>query len=205
MAAQGQIFVISGPPGAGKSSLVKMLLERVDNLFYSVSLTTRDPRHNERHGVDYFFINRDDFEGRIAAGEMLEYVEVFNHLYGTSAKELMAMLQAGKDVLLDIEVKGGSRLRQLIPQGVFIFLLPPDLTTLRQRLAARGTESEAMIKNRLSRLNFELSQIEEHYDYLVVNQELDVAYAQIKGIINTMRLSVKRQWPRLRWLWTSHE
>ncbi|MDR1396980.1 MAG: guanylate kinase [Desulfarculales bacterium] len=197
----GQIFIVSGPPGAGKSSLIKLLRSDMPNLAYSVSHTTRPPRPGEIQGRDYYFITAGQFRRKIAQGEMLEYVEVFGNFYGTSASSLEQTVEAGTDVLLEIEVKGASRIKELFPSSVLIFILPPSPEILERRLIQRGSESEADIKARLARLNFELGLLEKYYDFLVVNNDLGQALAELRAIVAAMGARAGRRWPGLRGQW----
>lgn len=157
MSAPGQVFVLSGPSGAGKSTVAGRVRELLPELAYSVSVTTRPPRQGETDGVDYHFISRDEFEQRIAAGEMAEYAEIFGNYYGTSARVLSQSLQEGRDLLLEIDVDGAEQLRRKFPGGVYIFLLPPAMSVLEQRLRRRGTEDPEVVARRLKRAAAEVA------------------------------------------------
>ncbi len=182
MGKQGTIFVLSAPSGAGKSTVSRLVRQRLPHLAYSVSLTTRPPRPGEQPGVDYHFVSREDFLKRVEAGEMAEYAEIYGNLYGTSARVLADTLAQGRDLLLEIDVEGAAQLRRKFPQGVFIFLEPPSLEELERRLRSRGTEEEEVIRRRLARAQEELAQA-ERYDYRVVNDDLEQAVSQVEAII----------------------
>ncbi len=187
----GLIIVVSAPSGGGKSSLCQRLLNWSPNLVYSVSCTTRPPRGGEQHGVDYFFLSREEFEQRIRAGDFLEYAEYNGHYYGTPRRFLEEQLAAGKDVLLDIEVQGaGQVIRRVRHEKAFaypealvtIFLMPPSLELLEQRLRRRGTDSEETIRKRLALAQQEMAHWRE-YDYVIVSGRLDDDFAQGKAIL----------------------
>jgi len=197
----GLIIVVSAPSGGGKSSLCQRLL----NLVYSVSCTTRAPRGGEQHGQDYFFLTRPDFEAKIAGGEFLEYAEYNGNYYGTPRPFIEARLTAGKDVLLDVEVQGASQLIQRVRAGAFaypnalvtIFLMPPSLELLETRLRRRGTDSAETIRNRLAIAEREMAHWPE-YDYVIVSGHLDDDFAQGKAIViaekcRTLRLPKETQ------------
>jgi guanylate kinase len=199
---QGQIFVISGPPGAGKSSLCQRLREKLPGFHYSVSHTTRSPRAGEINGQDYHFITQDQFRQKIARGEMLEYVEVFGHFYGTSRLPVDRALEKGQDVILEIEVKGAAGIKDLFPSSsVLIFILPPSPEILEDRLHKRGSEGSQAIAGRLARLDFELSWLERYYDYLIVNDEVEEALARLLAVISAAQVRIARVWPDLRRQW----
>jgi guanylate kinase len=199
---KGQVFVVSGPPGAGKSSLCRRLREKLPRLCYSVSHTTRPPRAGEADGQDYYFVSRGQFQQNIDQGEMLEYVEVFGHYYGTSRLYLERALEAGRDVLLEIEVKGALRIKELFPSAsVLIFVLPPSPALLKERLAKRGSEDSQSIASRLTRLDFELSLLESYYDYLIVNDDLEEALSRLLAVITASHARMARIWPDLRRQW----
>ena len=185
----GRLFVISGPSGAGKGTICKKLLESVD-IAISTSMTTRAPRPGEIDGKDYYFVTVDEFEEKIANGGMLEYARVFDNIYGTPKDMVIKQLERGRDVILEIDVQGGLQIKKKMPeQAVLVFVLPPDLTTLRQRIIDRGTETEEVIDKRFNEAINEIKLIGE-YDYYVVNDELDDAVYDLKAIIMAERRRV---------------
>ena len=185
----GRLFVISGPSGAGKGTICKKLLESVD-ISISTSMTTRAPRPGEIDGKDYYFVTVDEFEEKIANGGMLEYARVFDNIDGTPKDMVIKQLERGRDVILEIDVQGGLQIKKKMPeQAVLVFVLPPDLTTLRQRIIDRGTETEEVIDKRFNEAINEIKLIGE-YDYYVVNDELDDAVYDLKAIIMAERRRV---------------
>lgn len=185
----GRLFVISGPSGAGKGTICKKLLESVD-ISISTSMTTRVPRPGEIDGKDYYFVTVDEFEEKIANGGMLEYARVFDNIYGTPKDMVIKQLERGRDVILEIDVQGGLQIKKKMPeQAVLVFVLPPDLTTLRRRIIDRGTETEEVIDKRFNEAINEIKLIGE-YDYYVVNDELDDAVYDLKAIIMAERRRV---------------
>ena len=185
----GRLFVTSGPSGAGKGTICKKLLESVD-ISISTSMTTRAPRPGEIDGKDYYFVTVDEFEEKIANGGMLEYARVFDNIYGTPKDMVIKQLERGRDVILEIDVQGGLQIKKKMPeQAVLVFVLPPDLTTLRQRIIDRGTETEEVIDKRFNEAINEIKLIGE-YDYYVVNDELDDAVYDLKAIIMAERRRV---------------
>ena len=176
------VVVISGPSGVGKSSFVQGLLAAGLNLEYSVSATTRTRRPHEVDGRDYLYLNRDEFRRRIEAGEFVEWAEVHGELYGTLRSETERRLDAGKNVLLDIDVQGGQAVRKVYRDGVFIFVLPPSLASLEERLRGRGTDSDERIRLRLENARREIALVTE-YDYAVVNDDLKAALHRVASII----------------------
>ena len=185
----GRLFVISGPSGAGKGTICKKLLESVD-ISISTSMTTRAPRPGEIDGKDYYFVTVDEFEEKIANGGMLEYARVFDNIYGTPKDMVIKQLERGRDVILEIDVQGGLQIKKKMPElAVLVFVLPPDLTTLRQRIIDRGTETEEVIDKRFNEAINEIKLIGE-YDYYVVNDELDDAVYDLKAIIMAERRRV---------------
>lgn len=192
---RGVLIVLSGPSGVGKGTVRKALFEEADIDFqYSISMTTRQPREGEVDGEDYFFVTREEFEARIEQGEMLEYAEYVGNYYGTPKSYIDATLAAGKDVLLEIEVQGAVQVKEKMPEGAYIFLTPPDLKALKDRLIGRGTESMEVINNRVNAAKAEIGMM-QRYDYAVVNDEVPAAVQRIKDIIKVERLRVERVVP----------
>ena len=167
---KGLIVVISGPAGSGKGTVVKALRRKLPDLGLSVSATTRSPRPGEVDGEHYYFISKEEFERRIATGEILEHTIYCDNYYGTPKSELERISAEGKDIIFEIEVNGAIQVKKLFPEAVAIMLLPPSAKLLESRLRGRGTETEEVIKNRLKRAREELKLL-HHYDYLVVNGE----------------------------------
>lgn len=196
----GLIIVVSAPSGGGKSSLCQRLLNWSPNLVYSVSCTTRPPRGGEQHGVDYFFLSRQEFEQRIAAGGFLEHALYNGSYYGTPRAFVQEQLAAGKDVLLDIEVQGAAQVMQHVRSGRFacpealvtIFLMPPSLEVLEQRLRRRGTDSEETIRKRLALAQQEMTHWRQ-YDYVIVSGRLDDDFERGKAILIAEKCRTSRQ------------
>lgn len=195
MTKRGMLIVLSGPSGVGKGTVRKAIFDQPGNDFqYSISMTTRKPRPGEVNGKDYLFVSKEEFEQKIQAGEMLEYAKYVDNYYGTPLKWINDTLDAGKDVFLEIEVNGAMQVRSKSPNGVFIFLTPPDLMELKQRLIHRGTDSMEVINKRIKKAFSEIEMM-QNYDYAVVNDEVPNAVEKVKEIIRSERLRVRRVMP----------
>ncbi|TAN48181.1 MAG: guanylate kinase [Methylococcaceae bacterium] len=190
--AKGNLFVVSAPSGAGKTSLVKRLRAELDGLAVSVSHTTRAQRPGEVHGQDYFFIGRETFERMIGEAAFLEHARVFDNYYGTAQSSVETALLRGEDVVLEIDWQGARQVRHLLPDCLSVFILPPSLATLSQRLQGRGQDSADVIQRRMSDAIAEMSHYAE-YDYLLVNDDFEVALRELKSIIIATRLREPRQ------------
>ena len=179
----GLLVVISGPSGAGKGTICKMLKEQMKDLKVSVSATTRKPREGEVGGESYFFISKDEFIKKIGDDEFLEYAKVYGNFYGTPKKEVFKQLEAGHDIILEIDIQGALQVKKNYPKGVFIFILPPSLRELQNRIEGRGTDSKEAILKRMKCAYDELDYAFE-YDYVVLNDEVEAAVNKIKCIID---------------------
>jgi len=185
-AIRGSIFVISAPSGAGKSTLIKRLMAATPGLSFSVSYTTRSPRAAEKHGRDYFFVSPRIFEGMVRRDEFVEWADVHGHFYGTAHKQLQAAQDAGKDILLDIDVQGHKQVRQQLPEAVSVFILPPSFEELSRRLRNRRSDSSEDVERRLQTAREEIAHWSE-YEYLVVNDHLEDATEALRAIIRAAR------------------
>ena len=179
---RGKTFIVSGPSGVGKSTVLKALMEKRKNLYFSISATTREARPGEIDGVHYHFISVDDFRDWISRDEFLEYAEYVGNFYGTPKKYVDAAMDAGKDVILDIEIQGATQVHDLRPDVVRIFIAPPSWEELEHRLTARGTDSPEKVQKRLLRAKVELENA-GHYDYFVINDTVDNAVAELRAIM----------------------
>ncbi|WP_165213389.1 guanylate kinase [Streptococcus tangpeifui] len=192
MSERGLLIVFSGPSGVGKGTVRQEIFSTPDHKFeYSVSMTTRSQRPGEKDGVDYFFRTREQFEDLIRQGQMLEYAEYVNNYYGTPLTYVNETLDKGIDVFLEIEVQGALQVKKKVPDGVFIFLTPPDLDELKDRLVGRGTDSDEVIAQRIERAKEEIALMRE-YDYAVVNDEVPLAAERVKRIIEAEHYRVDR-------------
>jgi len=192
MTQRGLLIVLSGPSGVGKGTVRKAIFEEEGIDFqYSISATTRQPRVGEVDGEDYFFVSREEFEQKIVNGDMLEYAQYVNNYYGTPKSFIDETLASGRDVFLEIDVQGALQVKSKMPEGIYIFLTPPDLTNLRERLVGRGTDSQEVIEKRVAAARDELKQM-INYDYAVENDQVVHAVDRIKAIITAERLRVAR-------------
>ncbi len=189
---RGTLLVVSAPSGAGKTSLVRALIERVPGLELSVSHTTRPRREGEMDGVDYHFVDEARFLEGVRTGRFLEHAEVFGNRYGTARDAVEERLEAGADVLLEIDWQGAQQVRELLPEAVSVFILPPSRSELESRLRNRGKDSEAVIERRLQEAAEEISHHAE-YDYLVVNDAFQQALEQLTCLVEAQRLRTARQ------------
>ena len=188
---RGLLIVVSGASGTGKGTVCKKILDDMPEVAYSISATTRAPRPGEVDGKEYYFISRDEFKSWIADGKFLEYAEVYGNFYGTPLNKIEERLNRGEDILLEIDVQGALNVKRKMPEGVYIFLLPPSLDELKRRIEGRGTETPESLSRRLANAVAEI-QIGREYDYAVVNDSVDNAAAQIEAILAAERCKVER-------------
>ncbi len=192
MADTGNLFVIAAPSGAGKTSLVKALVETMPKLTVSISHTTRDKRPGEIDGTNYYFIDKAEFERMIEHHDFLEYASIFDNLYGTSKSWVMQTLAKGLDVILEIDWQGHQQIKRLIPESISIFILPPSLQALHERLVKRNQDHADVIKKRLADARETISHLQE-FDYVVINDDFEMAKNELKIIVEASRLLKNRQ------------
>lgn len=189
MTRKGILFVISGPSGVGKGTVREALLEGRDDIQVSISASTRPPRAGEIEGVDYFFIDRDTFLKKVEDDQFLEWASVYSNLYGTPREFVVDNLSNGRDVLLEIDIQGALQVKRKMPEGVFIFISPPSIEALAQRLCGRGKDSQQSIEERLAACEQEMQQMGQ-YDYVVVNDQVDKALKKVEAIIIAERCRI---------------
>lgn len=191
---RGLLIILSSPSGAGKSTLAKRLMAWDSDIRFSVSATTRPPRSGEEHGKDYFFLSRDEFEAMVAKGDMLEHAKVFGNLYGSPRMPVQNAIENGRDVLFDIDWQGGQQIAgsALKDSVVSIFILPPSIAVLEQRLNSRGQDSVEVIADRMAKSRDEISHYAE-YDYVLINDDLETTWENLRAILTAERLNRNRQ------------
>ena len=191
-ATRGQLLIVSAPSGAGKTSLIRALMEQDQRVEVSVSHTTRPQRPGELEGVNYFFISTETFHAMREAGAFFESAEVFGHFYGTSLTQLEARLSDGADVILEIDWQGAQQVRKLLPDSAWLFILPPSLEALKSRLQARGQDAEDTIEIRMRAARDEMSHWDEA-DYLIINDHFDSALEALQALVRSLRLRIGQQ------------
>ena len=191
MKKKGLLVVVSGPSGAGKGTICKNFMELNKEMLLSISSTTRNPRENEIDGVNYNFITKQDFEDLIGTDSLLEYVHVFGNYYGTPKKWVLECIEKGKDGLLEIEIVGAMKVKEKYPDAILVFVLPPSLKELKNRIITRGTETIEQIENRMARAMQEIKTIEK-YDYFIFNDNLTRAVDDLEAIISAEKNKVNR-------------
>jgi guanylate kinase len=191
----GNLFIISAPSGAGKTSLVQSLLKHDPHIELSVSHTTRDPRSGEQNGKDYHFVSRETFLEMAKHGEFLESAEVYGNLYGTSQNRIRQEIARGRDILLEIDWQGAAQVRRLFPDCVSIFILPPSLAALEQRLKGRGKDSDAVIAKRMAAVSVDVSHVAE-FNYVIINNDLNDALQELAAVVLSARLRSNQQLSR---------
>lgn len=191
MKNEGILIVVSGFSGAGKGTLMKELLKTYDNYALSISMTSRGPRPGETDGKEYFFVDRETFEQKIAEDGFIEYAQYCDNYYGTPADYVNSQLKEGKDVILEIEIQGAMKVKERFPDALLLFVMPPSAEELQRRLVGRGTETEEVIAKRMSRANEEALGIEQ-YDYIVINDDLERCTEEIHSIVQATHNEPKR-------------
>jgi guanylate kinase len=189
---RGALFIFSGPSGVGKDTVLRRVLPRLAHIRTSVSVTTRPPRHGERHGVDYFFVTSDEFARMLERGDLLEHAAVHGHFYGTPRAWVLEELRAGTDVVLEIDVQGAIQVKSIFPRAILVFLAPPSWEELSRRLRGRNTEDEVTIQRRLENARHELARADQ-YEYLIVNDRLEDAADRLRAVIIAERCRPWRQ------------
>lgn len=188
---KGVLLVISGPSGAGKGTICKALLEKHKDIYLSVSATTREPRVGEVEGVNYFFTTKEQFLQKVEEGDFLEYAEVYGNYYGTPKSSVQKMLNEGRDVILEIDIQGALKVKENCEEGIFIFILPPSMEELKQRIIKRGSETPESLMRRFKSAYKEINYISK-YNYAVVNDEIDTAVSKLEAIITAEKCRVDR-------------
>ena len=188
---RGQLYVVSGPSGCSKDTIVQKLLKKRKDIWLSISCTSRSPRPNEKNGKDYFFLTNEEFEKGISNDEFLEYAKFADNYYGTPRKSIEQHLQNGEDVILVIEIMGALQIKELLPDTLFIFILPPSMKELKRRLVNRGTETKEKIDKRFLRAYEEINELNK-YNYVVVNDEVDLAVKKVESILLSEKCRVDR-------------
>jgi guanylate kinase len=188
----GNLFIVAAPSGAGKTSLVRALLARDGRVRLSVSYTTRAARPGEEDGRDYHFVSREQFSAMRDAGEFLENAEVYGNFYGTSEQWIRSAMAAGDDILLEIDWQGAAQVRRLFAQAIGVFIVPPSLDVLHQRLTGRGQDSHAVIEHRMAAAREDISHVGE-FDYVIINDDFSVAVEDLSAVFRTQRLTATRQ------------
>ncbi len=191
MSKKGVLLVISGPSGAGKGTICKALLEKHKEIYLSVSATTREPRNGEVEGVNYFFLKKEDFLQKVEEGDFLEHAEVYGNYYGTPKSSVQKMIDEGRDVILEIDIQGALKVKENCEEGIFIFILPPSMEELKQRIIKRGSETPESLMRRFKSAYKEINYISK-YNYAVVNDEVDTAVSKIEAIIAAEKCRVDR-------------
>ncbi|OCB00960.1 guanylate kinase [Clostridium beijerinckii] len=188
---RGLLIVISGPSGAGKGTICKRFMEKNKDVMLSVSATTRSPRAGEVEGINYFFMSKDQFVEKIASNDFLEYAEVYDNYYGTPKSNVEEMLQSGKDVILEIDIQGALKVKENTREGVFVFILPPSMEELKQRIINRGSETNESLMKRFKSAYKEINFISK-YNYAVVNDKVEIAVEKLEAIISAEKCRVDR-------------
>ena len=188
---QGNLIVVSGPSGAGKGSVISKLMEVYDNAWLSVSMTSREVRSNDIPGKTYFFVSKEEFEERINEGVFLEYAIYNGNYYGTPRDKINEKLREGYDVILEIEIQGALKVKELVPDAIFVFILPPSMNELKRRLISRGTDSMDKILGRFKTAYKEINEVTK-YNYVVINDDINVAVDKVKSILLSERCRVDR-------------
>ncbi|WP_035290735.1 guanylate kinase [Clostridium sp. KNHs214] len=189
MDSKGLLIVISGPSGTGKGTICKEFLKRND-FWLSVSATTRSPRKGEQHGKEYYFLSKDEFEGKIKEDDFLEYAHVYNNYYGTPKSNVIEKLEKGKDVILEIDIQGAINVKKAYKEAILIFILPPSYEELKNRIVNRGTETEESLKTRLESANREI-ECSREYDYIVLNDTVEAAVRRVESVVLAEKCKLK--------------